>query len=133
MAQSVADIDKQLEKKRREIAQLEARRKTAIAREREQARKWRAEAVSTIGEALLGALGADWTAVDYDGLLIWLSENASQARSLVLTDDRIPAEAKESLNAFKRDQKHRQSGKAVPAPQMDNETDENGQDLPQTW
>lgn len=102
---TVSEIDGKLDELKRQTAALKEQRKIAAAKEREQARKWKAATLSAIGESVLKAIGADWTAIDLDGLQGWLTENAEDIRLMALTDPRTPVEAKEALDAFKRSSK----------------------------
>ena len=83
----------------------------AAAKEREQARKWKAATLAAIGETVLKTLGADWTAIDLEGLQGWLAESAEDIRLMAVTDTRTPVEAKEALDAFKRSSKPKRTGK----------------------
>ena len=66
---------------------------------------------SAIGETVLKTLGADWTAIDLEGLQGWLAESAEDIRLMAVTDTRTPVEAKEALDAFKRSSKPKRTGK----------------------
>lgn len=99
---TVAEIDEKIEEAKRKVAQLEERRKATLAKERELARKWRAATLAAIGETVLATAGCDWTQLDLESLKSWLDVNADEVRSLLLTDERPPAQAKKSLDAFKR-------------------------------
>ena len=97
-----------LDELKRQAAALKEQRKIAAAKEREQARKWKAATLAAIGETVLKTLGADWTAIDLEGLQGWFADNAEDIR---LTDQRTPVEAKEALDAFKRSSKPKRTGK----------------------
>ena len=79
--------------------------------DREQARKWKAATLAAIGETVLKTLGADWTAIDLEGLQGWFADNAEDIRLMAVTDPRTPVEAKEALDAFKRSSKPKRTGK----------------------
>ena len=98
---TVAELDEKIEDKKRQIAQYEARKKAILAKEREQARKNKAAALTAIGEAFLRAVGEDWTRIDFPSLQAWLDGSAGDIRLLALTDERSSTEAKEQLDAFK--------------------------------
>ena len=108
---TVSEIDGKLDELKRQAAALKEQRKVAAAKEREQARKWKAATLAAIGETVLKTLGADWSAFDLDGLQCWLTENAEDIRLMSVTDSRSPVEAKEALDAFKRSSKPKHSGK----------------------
>ena len=59
---TVSEIDGKLDELKRQAAALKEQRKVAAAKEREQARKWKAATLAAIGETVLKTLGADWTA-----------------------------------------------------------------------
>ena len=99
---TVSEIDGKLDELKRQAAALKEQRKVAAAKEREQARKWKAATLAAIGETVLKTLGADWTAIDLEGLQGWLAESAEDIRLMAVTDTRTPVEAKEALDAFKR-------------------------------
>lgn len=99
---TVSEIDDKLDELKRQAAALKEQRKVAAAKEREQARKWKTATLAAIGESVLKTIGADWTAIDLDGLQGWLTENVEGIRLMALTDPRTPMEAKEALDAFKR-------------------------------
>ena len=73
---TVSEIDGKLDELKRQAAALKEQRKVAAAKEREQARKWKAATLAAIGETVLKTLGADWTAIDLEGLQGWLAESA---------------------------------------------------------
>ena len=102
---TVSEIDGKLDELKRQAAALKEQRKIAAAKEREQARKWKAATLAAIGETVLKTLGADWTDIDLEGLQGWLADNAED------TDPRTPVEAKEALDAFKRSSKPKRTGK----------------------
>ena len=102
---TVSEIDDKLDELKRQAAALKEQRKVAAAKEREQARKWKTATLAAIGESVLKTIGADWTAIDLDGLQGWLTENVEGIRLMALTDPRTPMEAKEALDAFKRSSK----------------------------
>lgn len=99
---TVSEIDGKLD---------ELKRQAAALKEREQARKWKAATLAAIGETVLKTLGADWTAIDLEGLQGWLAESAEDIRLMAVTDTRTPVEAKEALDAFKRSSKPKRTGK----------------------
>lgn len=99
---TVSEIDGKLDELKRQAAALKEQRKVAAAKEREQARKWKAATLAAIGETVLKTLGADWTAIDLEGLQGWL---------MAVTDTRTPVEAKEALDAFKRSSKPKRTEK----------------------
>ena len=94
---TVSEIDGKLDELKRQAAALKEQRKVAAAKEREQARKWKAATLAAIGETVLKTLGADWTAIDLEGLQGWLADNAEDIRLMAVTDTRTPMEAKEVL------------------------------------
>lgn len=108
---TVSEIDGKLDELKRQAAALKEQRKVAAAKEREQARKWKAATLATIGETVLKTLGADWTDIDLEGLQGWLADNAEDIRLMAVTDPRTPVEAKEALDAFKRSSKPKRTGK----------------------
>lgn len=108
---TVSEIDGKLDELKRQAAALKEQRKIAAAKEREQARKWKAATLAAIGETVIMTLGADWTAIDLEGLQGWLTENAEDIRLMAVTDTRTPLEAKEALDAFKRSGKPKRTGK----------------------
>ena len=61
---TVSEIDGKLDELKRQAAALKEQRKIAAAKEREQARKWKAATLAAIGETVLKTLGADWTTID---------------------------------------------------------------------
>lgn len=99
---TVSEIDDKLDELKRQATALKEQRKVAAAKEREQARKWRAATLTAIGESVLKALDADWTAIDLEGLRGWLDGNAGDIRLAALTEPRTPVEAKEALDSFRR-------------------------------
>lgn len=115
---SVADFDRELEETRKKMARLKEGRKVAAAKEREQARKWRAATVSAMGEMVLEALGCGWDEVDLAALKSCLGEWADSYREdiqfRIITEGRTPADAKLALDIFKRAQ--REEKKATPKP-----------------
>lgn len=108
---TVSEIDGKLDELKRQAAALKEQRKVAAAKEREQARKWKAATLAAIGEIVLKTLGADWTDIDLEGLQGWLAESAEDIRLIAVTDPRTPVEAKEALDAFKRSSKPKRTGK----------------------
>ena len=64
---TVSEIDGKLDELKRQAAALKEQRKVAAAKEREQARKWKAATLAAIGEIVLKTLGADWTDIDLEG------------------------------------------------------------------
>ena len=108
---TVSEIDGKLDELKRQAAALKEQRKIAAAKEREQARKWKAATLAAIGETVLKTLGADWTAIDLEGLQGWFADNAEDIRLMAVTDPRTPVEAKEALDAFKRSSKPKRTGK----------------------
>ena len=108
---TVSEIDGKLDELKRQAAALKEQRKIAAAKEREQARKWKAATLAAIGETVLKTLGADWTDIDLEGLQGWLADNAEDIRLMAVTDPRTPVEAKEALDAFKRSSKPKRTGK----------------------
>ena len=108
---TVSEIDGKLDELKRQAAALKEQRKVAAAKEREQARKWKAATLAAIGETVLKTLGADWTAIDLEGLQGWLAESAEDIRLMAVTDTRTPVEAKEALDAFKRSSKPKRTEK----------------------
>lgn len=108
---TVSEIDGKLDELKRQAAALKEQRKVAAAKEREQARKWKAATLAAIGEIVLKTLGADWTDIDLEGLQGWLADNAEGIRLMAVTDPRTPVEAKEALDAFKRSSKPKRTGK----------------------
>ena len=101
---TVSEIDGKLDELKRQAAALKEQG-------REQARKWKAATLAAIGETVLKTLGADWTAIDLEGLQGWLADNAEDIRLMAVTDTRTPVEAKEALDAFKRSSKPKRTGK----------------------
>lgn len=99
---TVSEIDDKLDELKRQATALKEQRKVAAAKEREQARKWRAMTLTAIGESVLKALDADWTAIDLEGLRGWLDGNAEGMRAMAVTEPRTPVEAKEALDSFRR-------------------------------
>lgn len=55
---TVSEIDWKLDELKRQAAALKEQRKVAAAKEREQARKWKAATLAAIGEIVLKTLGA---------------------------------------------------------------------------
>lgn len=55
---TVSEIDGKLDELKRQTAALKEQRKIAAAKEREQARKWKAATLAAIGEIVLKTLGA---------------------------------------------------------------------------
>lgn len=99
---TVSEIDDKLDELKRQATALKEQRKVAAAKEREQARKWRAMTLTAIGESVLKALDADWTAIDLERLQGWFTENAEGMRAMAVTEPRTPVEAKEALDSFRR-------------------------------
>lgn len=99
---TVAEIDEKIGGYQALIEQLREQRKAAAAKERQQARKWRGMCLSTIGETVLRAVGCGWSELDLDGLQAALDEIGGDLLSGVVIEGRSPAEAKRSLDAFKR-------------------------------
>lgn len=126
---TVAEIDGRLAEARRRIAQLEEQRRAALARERAQARKWKAAAMSAAGEAVLAAAGCDWTQLDLDALKSWFEENAGEVKARLVTDERTPAEAKKSLDGFKR----RKAGRPETTEEEATEPDDPARPPQQGW
>lgn len=108
---TVSEIDGKLDELKRQAAALKEQRKVAAAKEREQARKWKAATLAAIGETVLKTLGADWTDIDLNELQPWLTWSGGPACPKVVTDPRTPMEAKEALDAFKRSSKPKRTGK----------------------
>lgn len=108
---TVSEIDGKLDELKRQAAALKEQRKVAAAKEREQARKWKAATLAAIGETVLKTLGADWTDIDLNELQPWLTWSGGPMRPKVVTDPRTPVEAKEALDAFKRSSKPKRTGK----------------------
>lgn len=108
---TVSEIDGKLDELKRQAAALKEQRKIAAAKEREQARKWKAATLAAIGETVLKTLGADWTDIDLNELQPWLTWSGGPTRPKVVTDPRTPVEAKEALDAFKRSSKPKRTGK----------------------
>ena len=103
---TVSEIDGKLDELKRQAAALKEQRKIAAAKEREQARKWKAATLAAIGETVLKTLGADWTAIDLEGLQGWFADNAEDlARIQRIADavdrlDRAAFGCEESLQVF---------------------------------
>ena len=103
---TVSEIDGKLDELKRQAAALKEQRKIAAAKEREQARKWKAATLAAIGETVLKTLGADWTAIDLEGLQGWFADNAEDlARVKRIADavdrpDRAALGCEESLQVF---------------------------------
>lgn len=121
MPTTVADYDRELEEAKRKFARLKEGRKAAAAKEREQARKWRAATVAAMGELILEALGCVWNEVDLAELGTSLDEWADGCRESIqlriVAEGRTPAEAKQSLDTFKR--ARREARKTRPAPSVE--------------
>lgn len=119
---TVSDIDEKLDELKRQTAALKEQRRVAAAKEREQAKKYKASTLAAIGDTVLRALGANWTDIDLDGLRSWLAENSEDIRVIAITDEpRTPAEAKEALDAFKKASKPVRP--SAPEPKADDEAE----------
>lgn len=99
---TVSELDEKIEEQKRKIAHLEERKKALIAKEREQARKYKAATVTAVGETVLRVLDADWTRIDLANLQAWLKEYSRDLGIVAVTGERTPSEAKAALDAFKR-------------------------------
>ena len=119
---TVSEIDGKLDELKRQAAALKGQRRIAAAKEREQAKKYKAATLTAIGGAVLKALGADWTDIDLDGLQGWLAENAEDIRLIAVTEPRTPVEAKEALDAFKKAAKPARP--SAPEPEAGNEPED---------
>lgn len=102
MAVTVEDLDAKIEAKRREIAQMEDRRRKLVAKNREQERKWAAALMAEAGRRVVEATGCDWSRLDLGALSLFLAEHAEEASALLVTPERTPAEAHEALLALTR-------------------------------
>lgn len=102
MAVTVKDLDARIEAKRREIAQMEDRRRKLVAKNREQERKWCAAVCAEAGRRVVEATGCDWSRLDLEALSQFLAEHAEEASALLVTPERTPAEAHEALLALTR-------------------------------
>lgn len=100
---SVKEIDSTLDELQSQIAELKKQRKEAKKVEREQARRWRAECLPAIGEAVLEAIGCEWNELDIAALMDALGGGA-QLDGCIL-EGRESEEAKKALDDLKRGRK----------------------------
>lgn len=113
---TVEELDERIEASRRQIARYEERKRALIAKEREQARKWRMSTVETIGEMVLAALGCEWKDVELTELQNRLASWAcsiGDSGSPVVSEERTPAEAKRALDQYRKAQKQAKRSKGV--------------------
>ena len=99
---TIEELDQRIEERRQQIARYEARKKAILAKEREQARKWKAATLTAVGEAVLRAMGCDWTQIDMESLQSWLYAHAADLRSSTFDEVMEPKQAKDLLDKFKR-------------------------------
>ena len=98
---TIEDMDRRIAEAKERLAQYEARKRAMLAKEREQARKWRTALLATVGETVLVAAGCDWTRLDLDALRSWLVSHADEAHAQLVGQERTPAQAKAALDDFK--------------------------------
>lgn len=98
---TIEDMDRRIAEAKERLAQFEAKRRAMLAKEREQARKWRAALLATVGETVLTAAGCDWTRLDLDALRSWLVAHSDEAHARLVGQERTPAQAKAALDDFK--------------------------------
>lgn len=132
---TVSEIDNKLEELKRQAAALKKQRKVAAAKEREQARKWKAATLAAIGEIVLKTLGADWTDIDLNELQPWLTWSGGPAYPKVVTDPRTPMEAKEALDAYKKSLKAKRDddSQQQDEPEAMDSADNRGDGEPEGW
>lgn len=98
---TIEDFDKELARLKAQMEKVKERKKVALAKEREQNRKWQTECVAALGETILKGADCDWTELDFEGFALWLDENASQLRETCVKERVDAAEAKKQLDKFK--------------------------------
>lgn len=132
---TVSEIDNKLEELKRQTAALKEQRRAAAAKEREQARKWKAMTLAAIGESVLKAVSTDWTDIDIESLQGWLSENADGIRQSSVTAHRAPAEAKEALETYKKSLKAKRDdgSRQQNEPEAMTSADNRGDGEPEGW
>lgn len=122
MATTVMDIDARIEEHMSQIDRLKTRRKALVAKEREQARKWKATCLAAIGQSVLDAAGCDWYELDIDGLRKVLSEYGEDLLAESVIEGRSPADAKRALDESKRARKAaKRDGAATESEESDSE------------
>ena len=84
---TIEDMDKRIAEAKERLAQYEAKKRAMLAKEREQARKWRTALLTTVGETVLTAS--------------WLVSHADEAHAQLIGPERTPAQAKAALDDFK--------------------------------
>ena len=99
---TIAELDEKIQERKEQIARFEKRKKALLAKEREQEKKWKTAALTTMGELLLEALGCSWAELDLADLGECLSDQTGSIRELVVHEGRTPSEAKRALDEFKR-------------------------------
>ena len=99
---TIEALDEKIEKKRREIAQYETRKRAILAKEREQARKWKAETLQSIGTIVVDATHLDYKAINLSALHNWLYAHAQELSGQIAQDVLSPADAKAALDEFKK-------------------------------
>lgn len=102
---TIEEYDEKIDAVKQQLARLEERKKAQIAKEREQARKWRAATTAAIGEMVLETLDVPWEELDLGGLRScladWVAEHGYEIRCNVLREGRTAADAKHALDAYK--------------------------------
>lgn len=99
---TIAELDEKIQERKEQIARFEKRKKALLAKEREQEKKWKTAALTTMGELLLEALGCSWAELDLTDLGECLFDQSDSIRELVVREGRTPSEAKRALDEFKR-------------------------------
>lgn len=98
---TVEDYDKELARLKAQMEKVKERKKAALAKERERNRKWQAECVTAIGEAVLKAANCKWMEFDIESFALWLDENAATLKESCIDGRMSAVDAKKLLDRFK--------------------------------
>lgn len=99
---TISDYDRKIERKKDEIARLEARRRAILRRERARERKLRAAFQSTIGEVVVRAVGCGWEELDLELFQAWIEEAIDGTQPQIVLPGATPEDAKRRCDAFRR-------------------------------
>lgn len=95
------ELEQYIAELQEQVRQAKLDKKEALAREREQARKWRSDLLREIGGTLLSVVGCDWTLLDLGALREWLLNHAGEMQTLTVASERTPEEAHDALLSFR--------------------------------
>ena len=130
---TIEDMDRRIAEAKERLAQFEAKKRAMLAKEREQARKWRGALLATVGETVLTAAGCDWTRLDLNALRSWLVAHSDEAHSQLVGQERTPAQAKAALDDFKATRSRKEEESQPEPSSVTADTSGNGQWHPEQY